>query len=107
MRNKAWLARISEKQKDREADMLSFWSPSPVYCGCPRQDTNLPATSLLLGMAKKVPALLQTSLWESKAQAAVFEVRTGRDREFALRGLSTKLSRSELSRSKHGESFSF
>ena len=56
MRRKAWLAQISEKQQDGEAARLTIWSP--VYCGCLRQDTNLLATFMLLGMAKKVPVLL-------------------------------------------------
>lgn len=56
MRSKAWLAQISEKQQDGEAARLTIWSP--VYCGCLRQDANLLATLMFLGMAKKVPVLL-------------------------------------------------
>lgn len=87
MRSKAWLAQISEKQKDGEAAMLTIWSP--VYCGRLRQDTNLLANSRLLGMAKKVPVFPKTSLWESEAQVPVLEVIKGRVREFAPKGLST------------------
>lgn len=87
MRSKVWFAQISEKME--RLTCLPFGPHSPVYCGRLSQDTKLLATSLPLGMAKKVPALLQTSLWESKAQVPVPEVRIGRVREFVLKGLST------------------